>query len=92
VSGARGVLRRTALLGAAAAWVALGGCRSPEAGRARGGGPGADVGNRDPVVEMHEGSKMYYDTPCLMPSDKCTGPGQASGASGEFPDSARRRG
>ena len=71
---------------------ALAGCSSPEAGRARGGGAGADVGNRDPVVEMHEGSRIYYDTPCLLPSDRCTGPGQSSGAAGEFPDSTRRRG
>jgi hypothetical protein len=65
---------------------ALAACGSPEAGRARGGGPGADVGNRDPVVEMHEGSRMYYDTPCLMPEDECTGPAQASGLPGDFPD------
>jgi hypothetical protein len=28
--------------------VALAGCTSPEAARQRGGGPGADVGNRPP--------------------------------------------
>jgi hypothetical protein len=64
----------------------LAGCRSPEAMRTRGGGPGADVRNRDPVVEMHAGSRMYYETPCLLPNDSCTGPRQASGMPGEFPD------
>jgi hypothetical protein len=83
---------RVALLAAGAAWAALAGCNSPEARRARGGGPGADVGNRDPVIEMHEGSRMYYDTPCLLPSDRCAGPGQSSGLPREFRDSVRRRG
>ena len=61
-------------------------CHSPEASRARGGGRGADVGNRDPVVQMHAGSRVYYDTPCLMPDKKCTGPLPASGLPGDFPD------
>ena len=34
----------------------LAGCTSPEAERVRGGGPGADVGNRGTPVVMHEGS------------------------------------
>ena len=46
----------------------LAGCTSPEAIRTRGGGPGADVGNRSEVVEMHEGSKPFYETPTLIPT------------------------
>lgn len=42
-------------------------CTSPEATRTRGGGPGADVGNRSEVVEMHGGSKPFYKTPSLIP-------------------------
>lgn len=52
----------------------LAGCASPEAGRTRGGGAGADVGNREPVVKMHEGSVIYYKTPCLTTLPECTGP------------------
>jgi hypothetical protein len=40
------------------------GCTSPEAARTRGGGPGADVGNRPQGdVNLHAGSKIYYRTP-----------------------------
>jgi hypothetical protein len=39
------------------------GCTSPEARRSRGGGPGADVGNRPAAVRMHEGSRPYWNTP-----------------------------
>ncbi|MGE5217950.1 MAG: hypothetical protein ACM3SP_13190 [Chloroflexota bacterium] len=42
------------------------GCASPEARRTRGGGPGADVGNRATVVNMHEGSRPFYQTPDLI--------------------------
>ena len=42
------------------------GCTSPEATRARGEGPGADVGNRGAIVEMHEGSKPFHDTPQII--------------------------
>ena len=42
--------------------VGVAGCGSPEATRAR-GGHGADVGNRPPVVEMHEGSRPFWKTP-----------------------------
>ena len=42
---------------------ALTGCRSPEATRTRGGGPGADVGNRSQDVKMHEGSQPFWKTP-----------------------------
>jgi hypothetical protein len=46
----------------------LAGCASPEASRTRGGGPGADVGNRSEVVEMHEGSQPFHETPRLIPT------------------------
>jgi hypothetical protein len=52
---------RVALLVAACA--VLTGCTSPEATRSRGGGPGADVGNRSKDVKMHEGSRPYWKTP-----------------------------
>jgi hypothetical protein len=44
------------------------GCTSPEVKRVRGGGAGADVGNRGDRVEMHEGAKPYYKTPRLIAS------------------------
>ena len=47
----------------------LAGCTSPEAERVRGGGPGADVGNRGTPVVMHEGSKPYEGTPKLIPGE-----------------------
>jgi hypothetical protein len=51
--------------------LALGGCTSPEATRTRGGGAGADVGNRRVArdaespgpVSMHEGSDPFWKTP-----------------------------
>ncbi len=58
---------RTALVLAAAA--ALGGCESPEATRTRGGGPGADRGNRPADVKMHEGSQQFWETPVLIRGD-----------------------
>ena len=51
--------------------IAVSACTSPEAGRARGGGAGADPGNRDAIVEMHDGAKPYHDTPCRMTDVKC---------------------
>ena len=44
------------------------GCASPETTRTRGGGPGADVGNRVKVVEMHEGSQPFWKTPKIIPT------------------------
>ncbi len=42
-------------------------CSSPETSRSRGGGAGADVGNRDSkVVRMHEGSDPYANTPKII--------------------------
>ncbi len=46
-------------------------CTSPEARRTRGGGPGADSGNRDAVVKLHENTQPYYQTPCLKPTRQC---------------------
>ncbi|HEY1266549.1 MAG TPA: hypothetical protein VGH16_04785 [Candidatus Binatia bacterium] len=44
-------------------------CSSPETTRTRGGGAGADVGNRDSkTVLMHEGSDPYANTPKLIPA------------------------
>ena len=43
-------------------------CASPEITRTRGGGPGADVGNRDKFVQMHEGSKPFDNTPKMIPA------------------------
>lgn len=49
--------------------VLLAGCSSPEGDRVRGGGPGADVGNRGDPVVMHEGSQPYAGTPRLIPAE-----------------------
>lgn len=45
------------------------GCESPEAERTRGGGPGADAGNRGAVVLMHEGAQPFHETPHLIPME-----------------------
>lgn len=65
------------LLGLAAA--SLVACASPEAARVRGGGRGADVGNRPRVVQIHAGAEPYYRTPCVTPEVKCTGPAAVFG-------------
>ncbi|MGH7569927.1 MAG: hypothetical protein ACREL9_13330 [Gemmatimonadales bacterium] len=44
-------------------------CVSPEATRTRGGGPGADPGNRPADVKMHEGSRQYWKTPVVIPAE-----------------------
>jgi hypothetical protein len=44
------------------------GCASPETTRTRGGGLGADVGNRGKVVKMHEGSQPFWKTPKIIPA------------------------
>jgi hypothetical protein len=46
-------------------------CDRPEARRTRGAGPGADVGNRRAVVDMHQGAQPYYKTPCIIIRDQC---------------------
>jgi hypothetical protein len=68
--------RSRALVGGVCAFVAAGliACGSPEAERSRGSGPGADIGNRGAVVQMHEGARPYYSTPCVTTLDTCTGP------------------
>ena len=48
------------------AFTALTACDSPETARSRGSGPGADVGNRGKVVEMHEGSQPFWKTPQII--------------------------
>jgi hypothetical protein len=53
-------------LAALIAFIALAACGSPETQRTRGGGPGADVGNRGQVVEMHEGSQPFWKTPQII--------------------------
>lgn len=59
--------------------LALAACSSPEAARARSGGPGADPGNHAAIVQMHAGNKVYYKTPCKTPKVKCSGPEQDTG-------------
>jgi hypothetical protein len=54
-------------------------CVPPEAERVRGGGKGADIGNRSPVVEMHAGSTIYPDERCAVRGAECTGPMPVSG-------------
>ena len=44
----------------------LAACASPEVTRRRGAGPGADVGNRTRIIEMHEGSKPFEQTPQII--------------------------
>lgn len=60
-------MKRMWILLAAGAGIA--GCTSPEATRQRGGGPGADIGNRPAQVLMHEGSRQYWETPVRIPSE-----------------------
>jgi hypothetical protein len=43
-------------------------CSSPETKRMRGGGPGADLGNRTKFVQMHEGSRPFENTPKIIPT------------------------
>ena len=50
------------------AFTALVGFNSPETMRSRGGGPGADVGNRKKLLEMHEGSQPFWQTPQIIPT------------------------
>jgi hypothetical protein len=43
-------------------------CASPEMTRTRGGGPGADPGNRGKIVRLHEGARPFEKTPKLIPT------------------------
>ena len=72
-----GSAKAVALLAALAATV--GACGSPEADRVRGGGPGADPGNRDDILEIHGGADMYAGTPCMTSLPDCDGPAPVSG-------------
>lgn len=75
---------------ALAALVALAaGCGSPEAERVRGGRAGADLGNRDAVVEIHDGAEPYAGTPCVTTLPECTGPLPVSGLSTDERDESR---
>jgi hypothetical protein len=58
--------------------VAAAACTSPEAGRVRGGGPGADPGNRSASVELHEGADPYYQTPHLLATPGTSGSPRAA--------------
>jgi hypothetical protein len=60
---ARVRLSRGTVVAAVALATLVAGCTSPEATRQRAGGPGADPGNRKAVVQMHQGSNPYYQTP-----------------------------
>jgi hypothetical protein len=46
----------------------LSSCTSPEDTRQRGGGPGADVGNRTKIVQIHEGARPFENTPKMIPT------------------------
>ena len=60
-------MRARRLLVALAALLALAACSSPEAGRTRGGGPGADVGNRGEQIELHGVLNPFHNTPLRSP-------------------------
>jgi len=58
-----------ALIVVVALLLGLSGCGSPETRRTRGGGPGADVGNRTATVRMHEGARPFDRTPKIIVSE-----------------------
>jgi hypothetical protein len=58
-------MRAKLVLTIAAAFV-VAACDSPEVKRSRGDARGADLGHRAGSIEMHEGSKPYYQTPQLI--------------------------
>jgi hypothetical protein len=70
MSAARRIL---ALAPLAAVTMLATGCSSPEASRTRGGGPGADIGNRRETVIFHDGAQRYHRTPCVTKVE-CKGP------------------
>jgi hypothetical protein len=51
---------------------------SPEAMRTRGGGPGADLGNRRYETEMHGRPKIFFQTPCRLPTSCRDGMSEAA--------------
>lgn len=69
----------------------LAACTSPEAKRTRGGGAGADIGNRSDSLQLHGGSLMYSRTPCLLPKSECPGPLPQSGLSQDFPSATQKQ-
>lgn len=71
--------RTAALMTATAVAVLLAACAPPESRRVQGGGPGADIGNRSVVVEMHAGSEIYPTRICGLRGEECTGPLPTSG-------------
>ncbi|HEY7062413.1 MAG TPA: hypothetical protein VII06_13120 [Chloroflexota bacterium] len=64
-------MKRIALLGLMIAALAAGAC-SPEASSTRGGGSGADVGNRwqPGGVDLHGRQNPFYGTPPLAPATR----------------------
>lgn len=56
-------MRRLVHAGALLVACAACACTSPEARRTRGGGRGADAGNRPDTVRMHGGSDPFWKTP-----------------------------
>jgi hypothetical protein len=60
-------MRARELLVTLAALLALAACSSPEARRTRGGGPGADVGNRGEQIEIHGVLNPFHNTPLRSP-------------------------
>jgi hypothetical protein len=65
--------------GSALGLVVLVACAPPETTRVQGGGSGADIGNRSPIVELHAGLEIYPDQRCALRGDECTGPLPVSG-------------
>jgi hypothetical protein len=59
-------MRRALLLVA----LVLPACTPPEAERTRGGGPGADVGNRGSEVVLHERRRPEAEVPLLVPGSR----------------------
>ncbi len=49
-------------------------CSSPEATRARQGGPGGDIGNRRERVEIHGRTDPSYDVPSVGQGIEKSGP------------------
>ena len=54
-------------------------CSSPEATRARQGGPGGDIGNRRERVEIHGQTDPSYDVPRVGEGIRIAGPDPQAG-------------
>jgi hypothetical protein len=59
---------KLSLISIIALWLFIVGCTSPETTRTRGGGPGADLGNRGEILRIHEGAKPFEKTPKMIPT------------------------